>query len=274
LTEYERLGRGTSPVTFSLRNNWGIASYAAGDTRRALENYDEALRIAKQREPNGDPPTYLLSNRALALSSLARYQQALDAFNVALEVSRRTNNVGSELHALVNTAGTYLQRGDPDRATALLADIDKKFGASIPGDSVPATTIRYIKGRIAGVKGDLAQGEALLTQTIEFFDQRQMAISPVTRALNARAEIKLKAGKIEAARADAQRALEISKKLQDAKPYSSLTGLSLLQLAEVESVAGDRQKSQAAARQALANLTESLGAEHPDAIRARALLAQ
>lgn len=274
LAEYERLGRGTSPITFSLRNNWGIASYAAGDTRRALENYDEALRIAKQREPNGDPPTYLLSNRALALSSLARYPEALDAFAVALDVSRRANSVASELHTLVNTAGTYLQMGDPDRAAALLAEIDTKFGGQIPDDSVPATTIRYVKGRIAGVKGDLAQADALLTQTIEFFDRRQMAISPVTRALNARAEIKLRAGNVAAARADAQRALEISQKLQDAKPYSSLTGLSLLQLAEVESVAGDRQKSQAAAQQALANLTESLGAEHPDAIRARALAAQ
>jgi tetratricopeptide (TPR) repeat protein len=271
LAEYERLGRGTSPVTFSLRNNWGIASYAAGDTRRALENYDEALRIAKQRDPNGDLPTYLLVNRALALASLARYPEALDAFAVALEVARRTNNVGSELHALVNTAGTYLQMGAADRATALLADVDRKFGAQMPDDSVPATTIRYIKGRIASVQGDLTQADALLTQTIEFFDRRQMAISPVTRALNARAEVKLKSGNVAAARADAQRALDISQKLQDAKPYSSLTGLSLLQLAEVESVAGERAKSQAAAKGALANLTQSLGPEHPDAMRARAL---
>lgn len=273
LAEYERLGRGTSPVTFSLRNNWGIASYAAGDTQRALENYDEALRIAKQRDPDGDPPTYLLANRALALSSLARYPEALDAFAVALDVSRRTNNVGSELHALVNTAGTYLQMGDPDRAAALLADIDKKFGGQIPQDSVPATTIRYIRGRIAAVKGDLTQADALLTQTIEFFDQRQMAIAPVTRALNARADVKLKRGDVEAARADAQRALAISRTLQDAKPYSSLTGLSLVQLAEVESVAGDRRKSQAAAQEALTHLAQSLGPEHPDAIRARALAA-
>jgi tetratricopeptide (TPR) repeat protein len=273
LAEYERLGRGTSPVTFSLRNNWGIASYAAGDTRRALENYDEALRIAKQRDPNGDPPTYLLANRALALASLARYPEALDAFAVALDVSRRTNNVGSELHVLVNTAGTYLQMGDPDRATALLADIDKNFGGQIPGDSVPATTIRYIRGRVASVRGDLEQADALLTQTIEFFDQRGMAISPVTRALNARAEVRLKDGDVAAARADAQRALEISKKLQDAKAFSSLTGLSLLQLAEVESVGGERGKAQAVAKEALANLAQSLGPEHPDTMRARALAA-
>jgi hypothetical protein len=52
----DELGRGESPSVFFLRNNWGIASFASGDGRRALEQYDEALRIAKLRSIGGEPP--------------------------------------------------------------------------------------------------------------------------------------------------------------------------------------------------------------------------
>jgi eukaryotic-like serine/threonine-protein kinase len=273
LARYVELGRGESPATFSLRNNWGIASFAAGDNRRALENYDEALRIARQRDANTDPPTYLLTNRALALASLARYSEALDAFEVSLAAARRANNIASQLHALVNRAGMYAVRGDVDRAAREIAAIEKEYGAMIPNDSVPAITIQYIKGRIASTRGELPQALAQLSGAIDFFDRRQMAVAPLTRALNARSEVKLKQGEVEAARADAQRALEISRRLQDAKPYSSLTGVSLLQLAEVESAAGEQAKVNAAAKQAFENLSQSLGTEHPDTLRAKVLAA-
>src|SRR6185295_19550418 len=71
------LGRAESPNVLFLRNNWGIASFATGDPRRALEQYDEALRIAKERSVGGEPPPYLLHNRASALAALARYPEAV-----------------------------------------------------------------------------------------------------------------------------------------------------------------------------------------------------
>ena len=67
LAKFVAMGRGESPGIFFLRNNWGIASFASGDTRRALEQYDEALRIAVERSIGGEPPPYLLINRASAL---------------------------------------------------------------------------------------------------------------------------------------------------------------------------------------------------------------
>ena len=270
LARYAKLGRGDSPATFSLRNNWGIASFAAGDNRRALENYDEAIRIAKRRNPEGDPPVYLLANRALALASLARYPEALEAFDSTFEVAKRTKNVASQLHVLVNRAGTFMLTGDMDRASRELGSIEKQYSGLIPNDSVPAVTIRYIKGRIASARGDLEQAHQLLSSTIDFFEQRQMHVAPVTRALNARAEVQMKRGELDAARIDAQRALEISRNLQATKAYSSLTGMSLLQLAEVESAARD-PKSKRLAAEALKHLSEALGPQHPDSLRAKIL---
>jgi serine/threonine-protein kinase len=271
LDRYAKLGRAESPVTFSLRNNWGIASFAAGDNRRALENYDEALRIARHRSPDTDPPLYLLSNRALALASLARFPEALEAFENTIAAAGRMKNLSSLLHAQVNRAGTYLIMGDVDRAASELATLEANYGATLPRDSVPAITIQYLNGRIATQRGDTARALALLSGSIDFFDERGMQVAPLTRALTARATAKLKTGDVPGATADTQRAIEISKKLQGEKPYSSLTGQSLLQLAEIESVSDDRVKSQATAKQALAHLAHTLGTEHPDALRAKVL---
>jgi len=152
-----------------------------------------------------------------------------------------------------------------------LADIESKYSKMIPPDSVPAVSIQYIKGRLASERGDLAGALAELTGAIEFFDKREMAVAPVTRALIARSEVRIKNRNIEAAREDAQRALNISRKLQDQKPHSSLTGLSLLQLAEVESAAGANDVSRELAREARGHLEDTLGAEHPQTLRAIAL---
>ena len=116
LAKMTEIGRGESPSVFFLRNNWGIASNAAGDTRRALEQYDEALRIAVQRSIGGEPPPYLLLNRATALSSLARYPEALEAYRVAIESATRAGHTGVRVGALAYRADTYLLMGDVDRA--------------------------------------------------------------------------------------------------------------------------------------------------------------
>src|SRR5262245_65373033 len=88
------LGRAESPNVLFLRNNWGIASFATGDPLRALEQYDEALRIAVDRSVGGEPPPYLLHNRASALAALARYPEAIQAYDVAVDSATRAGNAG------------------------------------------------------------------------------------------------------------------------------------------------------------------------------------
>lgn len=273
LARYQQLGRGESPVTFSLRNNWGIASFAAGDVRRALEQYEEALAIVRKRNPDADPPTYLISNRALALAALARYPEAIAGFDETLAAGHRANNVSAQLHALVNRAGTYLTMGDTGRAERELRELQQQYASLIPPDSVPATTIRLIEGRLAAAQGNLDLALKHLDSAVAFFDARQMNVAPLTRALGARAQVHLQRGDVALARADATRALEISRSLQGGKPYSNLTGASLLQLAQIEATE-DGEKAEALAREAYEHLNESLHAEHPDALKALELASE
>jgi tetratricopeptide (TPR) repeat protein len=268
LAKMTEIGRGESPSVFFLRNNWGAASNAAGDTRRALEQYDEALRIAVQRSIGGEPPPYLLLNRATALSSLARYPEALDAYRVAIESATRAGHTVVRIGALAYRAGTYLLMGDVDRAERELAEVTPEAGKSIPADSVPAMTIMQVQARIAAARGRYSDAVAGLTKIVEFFDGRGMAVAPLARALNFRADAYLGEGNSDAALADARRALEVSRRLQGDKPWSSLTGISLLTIARIQESRGNHPAARTTAHDALPHLQETLGPQHPDALRA------
>jgi hypothetical protein len=88
--------------------------------------------------------------------------------------------------------------------------------------------IMQVQARIDAAHGRFPQAIAGLTKIVEFYDGRDMAVAPLARALNFRADAQLGKGDADAAMADARRALEISRRLQGDKPWSSLTGLSLL----------------------------------------------
>jgi tetratricopeptide (TPR) repeat protein len=263
------MGRGDSPSVFFLRNNWGAASISSGDVRRALEQYDEALRIATERSIGGEPPPYLLLNRASALSALSRYGEALEAYAVALASATRTGNEAVRIGTLAYRANTYLLMGDVGRAEQELVAITPEIGKSIPADSVPAMTILQAQARLDAARGKYPPAVAGFTKVIDFFDGRKMTVAPLARALIARGETQLKAGDADAAMADGRRALEVSRSLQGDKPHSSYAGLSLLLIARVHESRGDPESARESASEALPNLVETLGEDHPESRRAR-----
>ena len=132
-------------------------------------------------------------------------------------------------------------------------------------------TIMQVQARIHAARGRYDDAVAGLTKIVEFFDGRQMAVAPLARALNFRADANLGKGDTDAALADARRALEISRRLQGDKPWSSLTGFSLLTKARIEASRGDHRAAGDTAREAVPHLRETLGAEHPDTRRAAQL---
>jgi hypothetical protein len=60
----------------------------------------------------------------------------------------------------------------------------------------------------------------------------------------------------------------VSRKLQGDKPYSSLTGMSLLLSSRIHESRGEHAAAQANAAEAAPQLAETLGPEHPEARRA------
>jgi tetratricopeptide (TPR) repeat protein len=92
LQRLRALGRAETPEAVTFLNNWGIASYAAGDVPRARASYDEALAIAARLAPDTALPFYLLRNRGLALLDLAQHDAALADFRRAQAEARASGN--------------------------------------------------------------------------------------------------------------------------------------------------------------------------------------
>jgi tetratricopeptide (TPR) repeat protein len=271
LEKMQRMGRGESPSIFFLRNNWGIASFSAGDTRRALAQYEEALRIATQGSIGGEPPPYLLLNRASALAALGRNTEAIEAYGVAIESATRSGNNTVRITGLAARATTYVAIGDLDRAERELSELAPEVGKSIPVGSVPAMTILYAMARLDCERGQHSAALASLARIIAFFEGRGVAVAAIVRAHALRAEVHLRQGNAAAAMADARRALEVSRTLQGDKPYSSHTGTALAMMALIHESTGDLAAARTVATEAVPHLVETLGTNHPETRRVQRL---
>jgi eukaryotic-like serine/threonine-protein kinase len=269
LAKLAQSGRGESARTAVTRNNWGVASFSAGDYRRALQNYDEAVRIAAQHSPGGEAPPYLLSNRAKALRELGRYPEALRTFDLAIESATRIANPAMQIDALVNRAATYLVMEDLSRAEQSMAEAVAVAGTAMPPDSTPGVSLRLVQARIAAARGRLPEAASGLSGVVDLFARRKVSGGPVANVLRARADVYLLQGNVDAALADAQRALEISRALQGDSTHSTLTGLALAVLARTHERRGASAEARAAAAEAVPHLSATLGDEHPETLRVR-----
>jgi tetratricopeptide (TPR) repeat protein len=262
-------GRAESPRAGVIRNNWAVASYAAGDYRQAIANYDEALRIGQRWSIGGQAPAFLLSNRAKTLRELARYPEALEGFDRAIESAKESGYANMRVDALVNRASTYLVMGDLARAEQAMAQAKADPGAAIDPNSPTGVSLKTVQARIDAAHGDLVGAITSLSSVIESFDSRKIVNGSLTGYLRQRADMYLQQGNLDAAMADARRAVQMSRSLQGAKAQSSLTGLALLAAARVHQSRGEAVEARKAAAEAVTHLTNTLGDEHPETQRAR-----
>jgi tetratricopeptide (TPR) repeat protein len=95
-----------------------------------------------------------------------------------------------------------------------------------------------------------------------------------TRALLVRSEINLTDNKLDAARADAKLALSLAQAAQGTNPFSNRTGLAWLMLGRVLAKQGDASEAAAAYQAAINNLSNTVDADHPKLSLARQLAHQ
>jgi tetratricopeptide (TPR) repeat protein len=95
-----------------------------------------------------------------------------------------------------------------------------------------------------------------------------------TRALLVRSDINLTDNKLDAARADAKVALSFAQAAQGTTPFSNRTGLAWLMLGRVLAKQGDAPEAAAAYQAAINNLSNTVDADHPKLLLARQLAPQ
>ena len=262
-------GRAESPRAGVIRNNWAVASYAAGNYRQAIANYDEALRIAQRWSIGGQAPAFLLSNRAKTLRELARYPEALEGFDRAIESAKQSGYANMRVDALVNRASTYLVMGDLAHSEQAMAQAKAEPGAAIDPNSPTGVSLKTVQARIDAARGNLPGAVASLSAVIDSYDSRKIVNGTLSSYLRQRADMYLQQGDLDAALSDAQRAVQMARSLQGTMARSSLTGLALMSVARVQERRGEVAQARKAAAEAVTHLTDTLGDEHPETQKAR-----
>ena len=267
LARLAQIGRGESVATYAVRSRWAWVAAETGDTLRALHDYEELLRIANATSLSGKAPAYLVGARGSMLSQLARYPEALAAFDEASELATLSKNMYdivlyavARADVLVNMGKLALAEQELQKLTLLMQS------GSIAPNRIITQRVMRVRARIAAAEGRLSDAIASYSELIALPDVAKVML---TRSLVERADVYLKAGTPDLALADAQRNLELARALQRDKPHSAFTGRALAALSRCQQASAATSQAKAAANEAAINLAKTLGDDHPDTQWAR-----
>jgi tetratricopeptide (TPR) repeat protein len=267
LALYARAGREHSADAIAIRNNWAVISEKAGNPRRALDLFEQSLRMVAENDPRGEPPPYLIGNRGRALEMLGRYRDSREAYAQCIAAAVQAGAIRVQANCLLGAASSSRGLGDLSAAEDALGKMSAIVSASLPATSTEAIALPNIRGRIELARGQLAKARADLDLAIA----AGKVVSLKTNALLARAELNLDENKMPAAQADARQALALAQASQGGIPYSNHTGLAWLMLGRVLAKQGETAPAHNAFQAAIEHLSNTVDNAHPMLVRAREL---
>jgi tetratricopeptide (TPR) repeat protein len=141
----------------------GLALVFAGRTRSGLAAFDTAVRQA-----SGVLAGRVLMRRALALWTLGRHQDALDALRPAVTILHRAGDTVWEARALTARAFVHLALGAVERGNVDIDRTERLFAAA--GQEFESAVARHNRGVIAFRSGDLPAALAYLDEAAGRYD--------------------------------------------------------------------------------------------------------
>jgi eukaryotic-like serine/threonine-protein kinase len=269
LQMFAQAGREHSANAIAVRNNWGIVSDGAGDSRRALEIFERTLQILIQETGSPQVPPYLIANLARQLENVGRYDEARADYSQCVELAQKSGTKAQVMYCLAGLASVSVSQGELVAAEGYLAKASAIAADSVPEGSPAALGMLLTKGRLAIERNAPEEARAALTSVIA----GQRPIATTVRALLARSELNLREAKPTEAGDDARQALAISQTLQGGIPYSNRTGLAWLMLGRALAAQGDAGPAHDAFQTAVSHLSHTVDANYPALMEAQRLVA-
>ena len=267
IEQFSRAGRERSPDAVSVRNNWAIVSMGSGEPRKALELYEQTLRLVEQKNPGSRPPQYLLANRAHALEALGRYQEARDAYDVCLEKVPGGALAAMEQFCMLGIASVERERGNLAVADEYLAKTAAHINPNVPEGFPARVALHMMLSKVAISRHQFVMARKELDVVSANAKMPPMMLNAALISC----ELGLAENELPAALEDARRAVTLAKRLQGGVPHSSRVGQASLLLARVFAKQGDTVQARQAAQTAVEHLAATVDAEHPWLKEAREL---
>jgi serine/threonine-protein kinase len=257
------LGRDDTERAGTLLNNWAMAVQLLGKPLEAERLFRQAIAIGSADGTERSVSPMLLNNLARTLLDLSRLPEAAGYAERAYEKARRASDEMVVNQALSVRFGIYLEQGDLGRAAEVLAELEPRWRRMMPPDHIAFAVLSSYEGLLASRHGDHRAAVAKSDRAIALAEANSQGLDYLPAMLRRRAEVNLKAGRLDEARADAERAIAMEKEATASGEFSSGIGRDYLMLSRALLGQDKIDESHIAAKSALEHLEPSLGAGHP-----------
>ena len=269
----KELGRERTANAVLLYNMWGIVRSDIGDIAGAAQLFESGLGIGHALWVDATPDQWVSVTYARRLVLLNRLDDAEEYFSNALRVSSGEDDAEMEGGALLGLLSVSRERGDFAQARAARDRADRFIQAHLPPEHTLRTNFVFESGLLDLADSSLDDAKSRLQQALSQFKRTNRRVADQIVALAGLARCELQSGELGAAAGFAAEATTLARKVAIPGQPSYWLGLALLAQVDVEQALGHAAPAQKLAVEALAQLTPTVGADHPLTSRAAALAA-
>jgi eukaryotic-like serine/threonine-protein kinase len=276
-TAYDQVvaqGREHTELAGGLLNNWGNVLTELGRPLEAERMYRRKVAIGSAGGSDERIDPVVWTNIARALFLLGRLDEAAA---LAERAHRDATRAGDEVVAnlsLLLTGQIQLANGEVARASATLATVGPHLERVYPPEHSVWHGVARVRSRIALAHGDRAAATAWAERAVTLSEARPDESDAVARSLLQRAAVAMESGLVDAAIADAAKAVALERDTIGAGSLSCFVGRAYLALGRALMAGQSPHDAHAALTSAVEHLEPTLGADHADTRSARELLSR
>lgn len=269
------LGRDETETGAVVYSNWGLELDQAGRPLEAEKIYRHVIEISRDSKTEDAVSPMVLVNYSRILRQLNRLDEASDYAERSYAKAQQVRNDLVINQSLLERARAAVALHQPDRAAAMLAEVEPRLRRSLPAGHYAFAGVASERAMVALERGEVAEALRLVNQSANILETAIKGGGDGAFALPGllvrRSEIELKAQLPDQAAADASRALQLALSEYATGPYSSQLGSAYLALGRARAAQGKQDEARTAARSAAENLQSTVGPDHPDTLNARQL---
>jgi tetratricopeptide (TPR) repeat protein len=267
----QRLGRDRTANAVLLYSSWGIVRSDMGDIVGAAGMFESALAIGDALWVGAAPDQWVSVTYGRRLVLLGRLDDAERQFSSALRLSSGEDDAEMEIGALLGLLSVSRERGDFEAARAARNAAAQFVRAHLPPEHNQSTNYVFESGLLDLAQGSLDDARVQLQQALSQYQRTNRRLPDQIVALAGLAQCAWRSGKLAAAARYATEATTLARQSAVPGQPSYWLGLSLLTQADVERALGHATPAHDLSVAALAQLSPTVGTDHPLTTRAAAL---
>jgi tetratricopeptide (TPR) repeat protein len=267
------LGREETETAGTLLNNWGLTLGQAGRPLEAEPLFRRAIRISSADPAGRGVSPMLFNNLGWTLFDLHRLAEAARLAERAYVEAQRAGTRVVVYQSLLLRARVYREAGDLARASGALSEVEPLLKRMVPAGHSAFSSLAAQQALLAQARGDLDAAAVAADRAVAIAEASTQSPHGLRRLLMDRSDLALLRGRLEAAEADAARALRLEQKATEPGARSSRLGQAYLTLGRALQARGKGTEARSCFASALEQLEPTVGEDHPDSRQARRLAA-